>query len=115
MRTRSSSCLLILSRVTGHASRVLLALLLRARQATTPTNALPMKAIESGSGMTAAPPFVAYLSAPFVAVRIVFRLGRRKPKAAKLGIAGTRLPVADDGSIVIPSIELHDVLVLTLK
>ena len=40
-----------LSRVTGHASRLVL-LRLRSRQPTTPTNALPMNSIEKGSGTT---------------------------------------------------------------
>ena len=46
---------------------------------------------------------------------IVFKLNGHKVRSAKLAVAGQELTVNDDSEVVIPKIELHDVLVLKVK
>lgn len=49
------------------------------------------------------------------AQNVAFRLRGRRPRAARLVVAGRKLPIAADGSIVIPRVDLHDTLVLKLR
>ncbi len=46
---------------------------------------------------------------------IALQLPNQKVKSARLAIAGTELTVDADGRIVVPKIELHDVVVVTLQ
>ena len=46
---------------------------------------------------------------------ITLQLPHQNVKSARLAVAGTELPVDAAGRMVVPEIELHDVVVVTLE
>ena len=51
--------------------------------------------------------------APLIpAENVRIRIRDVRPTKARLGIAGTELKIEEDGTIVVPKVELHDVVVV---